>query len=1205
MRNFLFLSLFLICVQSMAQLIEKNSINQNFGSLRIGSYSVSGSLGWVSGENGCSIQFGQAYSTSPDFGLAEDSCSNTTQLWVAPCVYKIFFKPTSEGPLTGEIVFPGYRSCWSGDNGPVTNSVVVTGAGEPRPDEPNCKPGRVRGSVISIEGQSVSESIPIAGTTYELWYSSNYEPTYDSQISNTVNNISFRRSRWNISVQHFYDIAKSKLYYGNGEVAKRPSIPYSGGLLVIDANGKDAYIFDQASGHHKRTISTLTGVTKLLFEYDSAGGLAGIVDLVGKKSVINWDDGLITSPTGQTTSFQKVGDRIESVTLPGNETYELHYLDNGVGPLSSYTHPSGRMTTFKYNSFGRLLEENSPGGAKFTLSSSNGTSATMTTAMGRTISSGIGIQSNGDITWSQKGLNGRSTAYREYRTSGAVTREIIAYLNEYNETADDERFGSLLKRTTLRNTAHQTLSKSENFEQVVLPGNSDYFAYTKLRTSHIIDSKALLVNEFDNLNKSRLLKSAAGSTIKMIYDNLERPISIQIGNDVPAKLVYDGFGRIAELARDEFRKNKFSYNQAGELIESENEIGRKTQFQYDSAGRLTKVSTAQTEVNYSFNKEGRMISVVPNSRPAHIFEYGLLGKLEKYIPPALTGVPDTSFGYSYNLDRQIVSMTKPGGAQASFSYGSTNNLLSQIQVPQGVYSYVYSTAVPGRISYGVSPDQVRTDYLFTGPLVREIKNTDLINNTIVSKVNYTFTFDNALLPSAELVQGWSGAATELKIRYNSELNIVTKDKLAVRYEYPAGRQSGSSLGFVSEQKTFDSYGNLKNSKTIFKNSNGPVKSLYEYSLERNLMGRIVKKTEKHGSTVAVYDYSYDSLSRLTEVRKNGSIESSIQYDANSNQISGMRGGVPFIATFDDQDRLLSQNSHSFSYSADGTLKTVASSSVVKNYVYGFFGNLQSFSGDTISKAQRIDHQNSVVKNSSSSDATWYARDLNRRILARISSGGAIEMVYIYGSSSNSPDALIRQGTYYKIVKDHLGSPRFIVDSGNGQIVQEIEYDSWGAVTVDTNPGFQDFGFAGGEYDPAIGLVRFGARDYDPATGRWTAKDPILFDGGDANLYGYVMNDPINLIDPSGESWRDVNLRNVFGGVALVGGGIALLGGATAIGSTAIGAPVAVVGSFVGAGAVGSGGLLLIEEWNNLYYGKDWFMGAMEDGMSAGALACQY
>ena len=49
-----------------------------------------------------------------------------------------------------------------------------------------------------------------------------------------------------------------------------------------------------------------------------------------------------------------------------------------------------------------------------------------------------------------------------------------------------------------------------------------------------------------------------------------------------------------------------------------------------------------------------------------------------------------------------------------------------------------------------------------------------------------------------------------------------------------------------------------------------------------------------------------------------------------------------------------------------------------------------------------------------------------------------------------------------------------------------------------------------------GLVRFGARDYDAVTGRWTAKDPILFAGGDSNLYSYVHSDPVNFIDPSGE-----------------------------------------------------------------------------------------
>jgi len=46
-------------------------------------------------------------------------------------------------------------------------------------------------------------------------------------------------------------------------------------------------------------------------------------------------------------------------------------------------------------------------------------------------------------------------------------------------------------------------------------------------------------------------------------------------------------------------------------------------------------------------------------------------------------------------------------------------------------------------------------------------------------------------------------------------------------------------------------------------------------------------------------------------------------------------------------------------------------------------------------------------------------------------------------------------------------------------------------------------------------VRFGARDYDPEVGRWTTKDPIRFLGGDTNLYVYVQNNPLSLIDPSG------------------------------------------------------------------------------------------
>jgi RHS repeat-associated protein len=125
--------------------------------------------------------------------------------------------------------------------------------------------------------------------------------------------------------------------------------------------------------------------------------------------------------------------------------------------------------------------------------------------------------------------------------------------------------------------------------------------------------------------------------------------------------------------------------------------------------------------------------------------------------------------------------------------------------------------------------------------------------------------------------------------------------------------------------------------------------------------------------------------------------------------------------------------------------------------------------------------------------------------------------FVYATGVNVPDYMIKGGVTYRIIKDHLGSPRLVIDVATNTVAQEMDYDAFGKVTLDTNPWFQPFGFAGGLYDRDTKLVRFGARDYEAGTGRWTAKDPILFAGGDLNLYGYVLNDPITLSDPLGLS----------------------------------------------------------------------------------------
>jgi RHS repeat-associated protein len=125
--------------------------------------------------------------------------------------------------------------------------------------------------------------------------------------------------------------------------------------------------------------------------------------------------------------------------------------------------------------------------------------------------------------------------------------------------------------------------------------------------------------------------------------------------------------------------------------------------------------------------------------------------------------------------------------------------------------------------------------------------------------------------------------------------------------------------------------------------------------------------------------------------------------------------------------------------------------------------------------------------------------------------------------------MIKDGVKYKLVSDHLGSIRFVVNASSGTILQELEYSAFGEVLKDTNPGFQPFGYAGGIYDVDTKLVKFGARDYNSFTGRWMQKDPIRFGGGDENLYRYTANNTVNMIDPSG----NYTLTQVFvGGVAV-------------------------------------------------------------------------
>jgi RHS repeat-associated protein len=135
------------------------------------------------------------------------------------------------------------------------------------------------------------------------------------------------------------------------------------------------------------------------------------------------------------------------------------------------------------------------------------------------------------------------------------------------------------------------------------------------------------------------------------------------------------------------------------------------------------------------------------------------------------------------------------------------------------------------------------------------------------------------------------------------------------------------------------------------------------------------------------------------------------------------------------------------------------------------------------------------------------------------------------------------------------------------VVWHASYDEYGRrELVKGDEGLHSFGFAGGLYDHETGLTRFGARDYDAQVGRWTARDPVLFGGAQANLFAYVGNDPVNFRDPRG-LWT---VGAFVSGGAGLGWGVG--GGAAVVGSSSDGGLLGTLGSGAAYGAGVGGGL---------------------------------
>ena len=436
--------------------------------------------------------------------------------------------------------------------------------------------------------------------------------------------------------------------------------------------------------------------------------------------------------------------------------------------------------------------------------------------------------------------------------------------------------------------------------------------------------------------------------------------------------------------------------------------------------------------------------------------------------------------YEYDLERKLKKITYPSGKEIENIYNKT--LLTSTKTAQGVTNFEYDclkniskTSYKSEIINYSYDGTLLKSLNYTGALSKNI-NFDYNNNFQISKISYANRSYNLTYDNDQLLKNIGNFA----ISRNSNNGLITS----------------ISDGKLIKTRTYNSYGEI----------NQTSDNIFSYSLKRDKNGKIIQKTETISGNQHIYKYSYDDNGRLIEVKKDDLIIETYGYDENGN-----RNG----STVNEDDQTLTYKNINYTYNSDGYLILKKKNSKITSYKYGIYGELKKVRTPTktIEYEHNANHQRVVKK-------------INGEIVEKYLWLNLTTLLAIYGKDNNliqqfeyadqrMPINMIQNGKKYYLHYDQIGTVKTISDE-NLQIVKKIEYDSYGNILNDTNQTLKiPFGFAGGLYDPDTDLTRFGFRDYDSYIGKWTAKDPIDFGGGDSNLYGYVLNDPINFIDPRG------------------------------------------------------------------------------------------
>ena len=831
---------------------------------------------------------------------------------------------------------------------------------------------------------------------------------------------------------------------------------------------------------------------------------------------------------------------------PGTDDTLVFGYDSVTKDLTTITQPVTGTTTLGYDNAGFVISSTDPNNVVTTFTR-DGRGRLMTVAAGG-VTSTLTYNSSGELDQSTDST-GITTA-RTYNTNGLL-HKIIASNGDYLELAYDAN-GNPVDESIYSSQGTKAFFAGRDFGDPsatpdLAPGqpwkdlsrNQDdtanletVYTYTNSNIASVTDPESRVsewtYDLFDRLDQEIIIKSDASQVITDYdYDNHGNLIRVTDANSLATAYTYDDMDRLIQTVSPDTGTTRYTYDESGNL-KTKNQNSRAAEYLYDDQSRLTDI-------------------IYPNDSARNVtlsYDQGTYGK------GRLTGSADPSgtAAYTYNLFGQLITDQKTiGGITYTTAYQyDTEGRLKSITYPSGrVVAYTLdSTGRPTRVDMSKGGLELAVARTITYEPLGPVKSIDYANHKTMESQS-----DLSFLP----------------------LTLT----LSPEFDWEYFRDDVGNILNITDHADAN------------QNKSFTYNDLYQLESSATPFGDI--------------DWTYDNTgNRLT--RTEGTLVDTYSYSTGTNLLAGITGSSPISITTNAYGNIETKGTKTFFYNLDNRLIRVEDNSVViGEYEYNYYG-------------QRIEKTAGSV-------TTLYHYDLSGNLIAETDTLGNTlkEYIYlgatplamiVYGPSEylssdldqdgdvDGRDLYLAGASNLAVVAadfgliyapgekmcfyhtDHLGTPIMMTDIQE-QTIWRADYAPFGNLNLSVSQVGNNLRFPGQYFDEETGLHYNWHRYYDPEIGRYLTPDPIGLEGG-INPFVYVLNNPIDLVDPLGlltQFQRQIIIQNwtMTGTVAgamlgfLGGGGAGFLTGPGAIAAAPAGA---VAGATEGAALGTAAGLAI-------------------------------